>query len=255
MSQFNRILPNAPVPHSNIPNADLRSSDKRMRAVVKLGGVLFKRDPDTKAIARMGQALAGFTKEGNQLVLVAGGGENARTYIGAARKLGADESTSDLIGIQLTRANAELLRLSLGSVAAAKVSTSLTELPSLVGNGRAVVMGGLQPGQSTNAVAALAAEITRAESLVNGTDVDGVYTEDPKKNPKAKLMRSVHVDKLLGWALSGEVFAGRYELLDPLAIKILQRAKIPTSFVSLDEPENILAALRGKEIGTRVVYS
>src|SRR5437879_8523747 len=81
-------------------------------------------------------------------------------------------------------------------------------------------MGGLQPGQSTSAVAALAAEITRAEILVNGTDVDGVYTEDPKKNSKAKLMRSVHVDKLLNWAMSGEVFAGRYELLDPLAIKI-----------------------------------
>ncbi|HEY4657541.1 MAG TPA: UMP kinase [Candidatus Bathyarchaeia archaeon] len=226
-----------------------------MRAVVKLGGALFKREPDTKAIARMGQALADFAKQGNQLVLVAGGGENARAYIHAARNLGADESTSDLVGIQVTRLNAELLRLSLGSVGVPEIPTSLSELRSLVGNSRAVVMGGLQPGQSTNTVAALAAEITRAESLVNGTDVAGVYTEDPKKNPKAKLIRSVHVDKLLSWAMSGEVFAGRYELLDPLAIKILQRAKTPTRFVSLDEPENILAALRGKDVGTRVVYS
>lgn len=226
-----------------------------MRAVVKLGGALFKREPDTKAIATMGQALADFVKQGNQLVLIAGGGENARTYIDAVRKLGADESTSDLVGIQLTRVNAELLRLSLGSVAVAKIPASLSDLPSLVGNGKAVVMGGLQPGQSTNAVAALAAEITRADSLINGTDVEGVYTGDPKKNPKAKLLRSVHVDKLLNWAMSGEVFAGRYELLDPLAIKILQRAKIPTRFVSLENPENILAALRGKDVGTRVVYS
>jgi uridylate kinase len=225
-----------------------------MRAVVKLGGALFRSEPDTKAIARMGQALAGFVAEGNQLVLVAGGGENARTYINAARSLGADESTIDLLGIQLTRANAELLRLSLGFVGVTEVPTSLSELPGLVGDRRAVVMGGLQPGQSTNAVAALAAEITRAEVLVNGTDVEGVYTEDPKKNPKAKLMRSVHVDKLLGWAMSGEVFAGRYELLDPLAIKILQRSKIPTRFVSLSQPENILAALRGKDVGTLVVY-
>jgi uridylate kinase len=104
-------------------------------------------------------------------------------------------------------------------------------------------------------VAALAAEITRAEILVNGTDVDGVYTEDPKKNPKAKLIHSVHVDKLLSWAMGGEVFAGRYELLDPLAIKIMQRAKIPARFVSLGDPNNIIAALRGKEIGTNVVYS
>jgi len=226
-----------------------------MRAVVKLGGALFRRDPDVTALKEMGKVLEGFVAEGNQLVLVAGGGENARTYISAARKLGAEESTCDLLGIQITRANAELLRLALGSIASSKIPTALSDLPHCVGSGKAVVMGGLQPGQSTSAVAALAAEITRAEILVNGTDVDGVYTEDPKKNPKAKLIRSVHVDKLLNWAMSGEVFAGRYELLDPLAIKIMQRARIPTRFVSLGDPSNVLAALQGKDIGTRVLYA
>ena len=199
--------------------------------------------------------MEGFVAKGNQLVLVAGGGENARTYISAARKLGAEESTCDLLGIQITRANAELLRLALGSIASSRILTTLSDLPHCAGSGKAVVMGGLQPGQSTSAVAALAAEITRAEILVNGTDVDGVYTEDPKKNSKAKLMRSVHVDKLLNWAMSGEVFAGRYELLDPLAIKIMQRARIPTRFVSLSDPSNIIAALQDKDIGTRVLYS
>jgi len=226
-----------------------------MRAVVKLGGALFGREPNVIALKEMGEALAGFVEAANQLVLVAGGGENARTYIGTARKLGGDESTCDLLGIQITRANAELVRLALGSVASSKIPTTLSDLPHFVGSGKAVVMGGLQPGQSTNAVAALAAEITRAEILVNGTDVDGVYTEDPKKNPKAKLIRSVHVDKLLTWAMGGEVFAGRYELLDPLAIKIMQRAKIPTRFVSLGDPGNIVAALQGKDVGTKVVYS
>jgi uridylate kinase len=226
-----------------------------MRAVVKLGGTLFPREPNVTALKEVGKALAGFVEAANQLVLVAGGGENARTYIGIARKLGGDESTCDLLGIQITRANAELVRLALGSVASSKIPTTLSDLPHFVGSGKAVVMGGLQPGQSTNAVAALAAEITRAEILVNGTDVDGVYTEDPKKNPKAKLIRSVHVDKLLSWAMGGEVFAGRYELLDPLAIKIMQRARIPTRFVSLGDPGNIIAALHGKDIGTKVVYS
>jgi len=226
-----------------------------MRAVVKLGGALFRREPNVAALKDMGKVLSGFVREGNQLVLVAGGGENARTYIGAARKLGAEESTCDLLGIQITRANAELLRLAMGSIASSKIPTTLSDLPHCVGSGKAVVMGGLHPGQSTNAVAALAAEITRAEILVNGTDVDGVYSEDPKQNPKAKLIRSVNVDKLLGWAMGGEVFAGRYELLDPLAIKIMQRAKMPTRFVSLADPGNILAALQGKDVGTRVVYS
>ena len=167
-----------------------------MRAVVKLGGALFKRDPDVASIRGMAKSLSAFAEQGNQLVAVAGGGENARTYIAAARKLGAEESTCDLIGIQLTRANAELLRIALGSTAISKVPNNIGEVPHLAGEGRVLVMGGLQPGQSTNAVAALAAEITRAEFLVNATDVDGVYTQDPKKNPKARLIRSVQVDSV-----------------------------------------------------------
>src|SRR5207249_893736 len=141
-----------------------------MRAVVKLGGALFRREPNVTSLKGMGRALGGFVEDGNQLVLVAGGGENARTYIATARKLGGDESTCDLLGIQITRANAELVRLAIG-------------------------------------------------------------------------------------AMAGEVFAGRYELLDPLAIKIMQRARIPTRFVSLGDPGNIIAALQGKDIGTKVVYS
>src|SRR5213593_4092361 len=218
-----------------------------MRAVVKLGGALFRREPNVTALKDMGRVLSGFVKEGNQLVLVAGGGENARTYIGAARKLGAEESTCDLIGIQLTRANAELLRIAMGPFAVSKLPTGISEVPHLAGEGRILVMGGLQPGQSTNAVAALASEITRADFLVNATDVDGVYTQDPKKNPRAKLIPSVKVDKLLKQAMSGKVFAGGYELLDPVALKIMQRAKIPARFVSLKDPENIIGALRGRK--------
>jgi len=226
-----------------------------MKAVVKLGGALFQRDPDVNALRTMGKTLSGFVSEGNQLVTVAGGGQNARVYIEAARKLGADESTCDLLGIGVTRANADLLRLALGAVAVPKIPTLLSELNNYAAVGKAVVLGGLQPGQSTNAVAALAAEITRADFLVNATDVSGVYTADPKKDPKAKLLRSVSVDKLLSWAMAGDVYAGRYELLDPLALKIMQRARIPTRFVSLEDPSNITSALRGRDIGTLVSYS
>src|SRR5229473_6365431 len=106
-----------------------------MRAVVKLGGALFRREPNVTALKDMGKVLGVFVEEGNQLVLVAGGGENARTYISAARKLGAEESTCDLLGIQITRANAELLRLALGSIASSKIPTTLSDLPHFVGSG------------------------------------------------------------------------------------------------------------------------
>src|SRR3989442_15894120 len=90
---------------SNIVN---RAGSESMRAVVKLGGALFRRDPEVNAIKSMARALSEFAREGNQIVAIAGGGENARAYIIAARKLGAGESTCDLIGIKLTRSNPQL---------------------------------------------------------------------------------------------------------------------------------------------------
>src|SRR5256886_3303298 len=107
-----------------------------MKAVVKLGGALFQRDPDVDALRSMGKALSSFAGEGNQLVTVAGGGPNARVYIDVARKLGAGELTCDLLGIIVTRANAELFRLALGGVAVTKNTTMMSELNHYVGPGK-----------------------------------------------------------------------------------------------------------------------
>ena len=217
-----------------------------MRAVVKLGGALFKRDLQVSVIKSMAKSLVRFAGQENRLVLVAGGGANAREYIDAARKLGADESTCDLIGVQVTQVNANILQIALQSEGLSTVvARELSKLPVLLQMTNAVVMGGLQPGQSTNTVAVLAAEIIRADVLVNATDVDGVYTEDPKKNPEAKLLNMV---------LAGDVFAGRYELLDPLSIKTLERSKIPARIVSILSPDNIVRAINGENIGTRITY-
>src|SRR5207247_9099545 len=147
--------------------------------------------PDVDALRSTGKIWAGVVGEGNQLVAVAGGGQNARVYIDAARQLGADESTCDLLGISVTRANAELLRLALGSVAVPKIPTMLSELTHYVSSGKVVVRGGLQPGQSTNAVSALAAEITRSDFLVNAPDGEGVDDDHPKTNLNGMLLRSV----------------------------------------------------------------
>src|SRR5260370_16849663 len=100
-----------------------------MKAVVKLGGALFKRDPDVDALRSMGKVLSSFAGEGNQLVTVAGGGQNARVYIYVARELGADEATCDLLGIILNRANAGIFRLPLRNVCRTKIPPRPSSLP------------------------------------------------------------------------------------------------------------------------------
>lgn len=122
-----------------------------------------------------------------------------------------------------------------------------------MGSNLIVVLGGLQPGQSTNAVAALAAEAMRADLLVNATDVGGVYTADPRKDPNAKKLDKVTPEELMT-ILSTEGFrAGEYQLMDPLAIRIIQRSGLPVVIVDGRDPSNIEKALRGKRIGTRIV--
>jgi len=127
------------------------------------------------------------------------------------------------------------------------------DLMASIASGLIVVMGGLQPGQSTNAVAALAAEAMRADLLVNATDVDGVYTADPRKDPNARKLDKVTPDELMG-ILSTEGFkAGEYDLMDPQALRIIKRSKTPAIIVDGRDPSNVEKALRGKGIGTRIV--
>jgi len=115
------------------------------------------------------------------------------------------------------------------------------------------VLGGLQPGQSTNAVAAATAEAINADLLINATNVDGVYTDDPQKNPNAKKINQIKVDELLKMMIGFELSAGGYELFDPVAVKIVKRSKIPTWIIDGRDVNNIEKVLRGEKVGTKII--
>jgi uridylate kinase len=203
-------------------------------------------------IKKYGELFSKLKREGNQLVVVTGGGKNARKYIEAARKLGASEAACDQIGILVTRLNARLLITSMGDEAYPKVPETIEDLRLYFESGKVIVMGGLQPGHSTNAVTALAAESVGASILINVTNVDGVYTADPKKDPKAKKIDEISTEKLLSLISDEGVSAGSYELLDPVSIRIIERSHIPTWIVSGEDPENVLKILKGKHVGTKI---
>jgi uridylate kinase len=115
-------------------------------------------------------------------------------------------------------------------------------------------MGGLTPGHSTNAVAAIAAETVGAELLINATDVDGVYSTDPEKDKNAKKLDEVTVAELTAILSRTEMRAGAYELMDPLALRIIARSKLTTVVVDGREPHNVADALRNEKVGTRITH-
>ncbi len=223
-----------------------------MKIAIKLGGFSFPADLDVEKIRTYAELFSRLQNDGNRLVIVTGGGKNARKYIEASRRLGANEAFCDEIGIEVARLNARLLITSLDEDAYPEVPENLEELKRFFQLGRIVVMGGLQPGHSTNAVAALAAETIGASVLVNVTDVEGVYTADPKRDPEARKIDEIAAEELLGLASRESLAAGSYELMDPLSVMIIERSHIPTWIVSGEEPENILKVLRGEHVGTKI---
>lgn len=226
-----------------------------MRTVLKIGGSLLYDEAGnilTDRIKRYAGVVKNTVKEGHQLIIVVGGGKPARAFINAARELGASEAQCDWFGIKLARHNAELFIAALGDVAYPKVVESLDELETSSCIGRVVLMGGLVPGQSTNAAAALAAELVRADRLLNATNVDGVYDRDPKKSG-AKKLDTLSVDQLRTILAGSGARAGEYELFDSVAIRVVERSKIETVIFDGTDPDNLLRLFKGKKVGSTIV--
>jgi uridylate kinase len=225
--------------------------------VVKISGSLFSSRQFNDVIATIRNALS-FEKD-LLLILIAGGGATARKYIKAGEELGLDQATLDEIGIESSLLNASLLVEALHPYSSKRVPRDLNELTEEFektecgNNTRIVVCGGLYPGQSTNAVAALISEKTNANLLINATDVDGVYSKDPSRFTDAVKLASVTPAKLSEILGSESVQAGTYDLMDPVALKLISRSKIPTRIVKC-ESSSLSRVLRGENEGTAIVF-
>jgi uridylate kinase len=187
-----------------------------------------------------------------QPVVVAGGGKFARYYISTARSFGSDEASLDIIGIEVSRLNARLLILALGDQAYPAVPEDLEQVSKAITTNRIVVTGGLHPGQSTNATAAIIAEKVKASKFLNATDVDGIYDSDPNKNKNAKLFSEITVKKCIELLGSEDSAAGAYDLMDIVALKVIERSKIPTIVVRSD-PVVIENSISDNNVGTRII--
>lgn len=186
------------------------------------------------------------------LLLVVGGGAASRRYIEVARQLGLDEAGLDMIGITITRANARLLIAAFGQAAYPSPAEDFEEAASALRSFERVCMGGTHPGHTTDAVAAMAAERLRAQRLVIATNVDGVYTSDPKEDPDAKRLDKLSYAELVELT-GGAREAGVSAVIDPLAAQIIQRSQVATRVVDGNDHDNVARAVQGGSFeGTRV---
>jgi uridylate kinase len=222
----------------------------KKRIVIKLSGRIFSMD-NVKMLKDYASFLVKISKI-YQPVVVTGGGNIARHYITHARSSGADESTLDELGIEISRLNAKLLIYALKNKAYSHPPTTLQEVRHAVDDGLIVVTGGLHPGQSTNGTAALIAEKIEAEQFLNATDVDGVYDKDPNKFKNAKKFKRIELKNLRNMLVQEDSIAGGYDLMDIVALKIIERSKIKTRILKADI-KIIERAIKGEDVGTEIV--
>ena len=221
--------------------------------VVSVGGsILIQDKDDITFIRKLAKVLIGKTAN-HKLYVVTGGGRVAREYIRIGRELGASETSLDEIGIDVTRLNARLLITALGSHAYQVPAKTIEEALHAGKTHQIVVMGGLHPGFTTDAVSAMIAERVNAARLVNATSVAGVFTSDPKKDPHAKMLKKMTFDELIKIVDKSEHAAGPNIVFDPLAAKIVKRSGIRTLICDGRNLPVLMSAIENKDFtGTTI---
>ena len=222
----------------------------KKRVVIKLSGSVFGETANKKSLMQYAKMLQSISRK-VQPVVVAGGGRIARYYINLARELGVDEASLDELGIEVSRLNAQVFVYALGNAAYSHIPKSLHDIVVAVETGRIVVAGGLHPGQSTNATSAQIAEKISASMFVNATDVDGIYNKDPNKYKNAKLFKKIKVRELRNMLAHESAMAGAYDLMDIVALKVIERSRLNTRVVRSD-PSIIRRAIEGANVGTMI---
>ena len=222
-----------------------------MKVILRVGGSVVGSPLNASLIGRYITLLKKLKSQGHKVVVVVGGGSLARDFIKVAANLGLEETKQDWTAIHASRLFAHLFTLGLGEDCCRTVPISIDEAEAcLEEDGKIVVMGGLRPGMTTDTVAALIGERLQADLLVKGSNVDGIYNKDPRKFSDAKKLNQIKFEELGDFFEAHQHKAGIHQIIDPEAIKILQRCMLKTVVVDGYNSENILAAVNGEKVGT-----
>ncbi|GAB3698585.1 amino acid kinase family protein [Halorubrum pallidum] len=224
-----------------------------MRVVVSVGGSVLAPDLASGRVAAYADAIERLVASGHEVGVVVGGGGIAREYIETARDLGANEVELDQFGIGTTRLNARLLIAALGETAAVSPATEYDEAAAGLRRGEVSVMGGMTPGQTTDAVAAAFAESVDADLLVYATSADGVYDADPNVDPDATQFAEMSPAELVEVVLPMSRDAGASAPVDLLAAKLIDRAGMRAIVLDGTDPSAVVdAVVSGNHTGTDV---
>ncbi len=234
-----------------MPNAKYR------RILLKLGGEALAGEGGYGISPEQAEFVAGKVKAvrdlGVEVALVIGGGNLWRGRSGAQR--GMEQATSDHIGMIGTVMNALALQDALERVGLATRAMSAIEMRAVaepyirrravrhLEKGRVVIFAGGtgNPYFTTDTAGALRAMEIDADVVIKATKVDGVYDDDPKKNPNARKFATLTYIEALNRQL---------KVLDATAISLCMDNSLPILVLNLWNGDDLTRAVMGESVGT-----
>jgi uridylate kinase len=239
-------------PNSNSYSSNSSYAPKNRTFVLSVGGSVFFSDKlRAPKIAKFCEAINELKREGFEFVIVVGGGRIARAYQAGAKALGANNFDLDEVAIQITRANA-LLFTHIIDNAWKEVLIDPKQADNVLLLGKTPVYGGTTPGQTTDSVAAIIAEMMNAE-FINLSNVDGIYSADPNKEQNAKMYKELTHVKMVSLLKAQASKPGGHSFVDAHAAAIINRSKIKSFFVSGEDLNNFKNCVRGNEFRGTIV--
>ncbi|KAF9609130.1 hypothetical protein IFM89_013384 [Coptis chinensis] len=241
--------------------ANSKQSYKWRRVLLKVSGEALAGDQaqniDPKVITMsIAREVASVTRLGVEVAIVVGGGNIFRgaSWAGCS---GLDRSSADYIGMLATVMNAIFLQATMESIGIpTRVQTAfrMSEVaePYIrrravrhLEKGRVVIFaaGTGNPFFTTDTAAALRCAEINAEVVLKATNVDGVFDDDPKRNPNACLLDTLNYSDVTSRDLS---------VMDMTAITLCQENNIPVVVFNLNKPGNISKAIKGERVGTLI---
>ena len=236
------------------------AESKYHRVLLKLSGESFCRPGqlgiDGNALESIAERIAEICKTGPQVAVVVGAGNFLRGEA-FAKSSHIPRNTADYMGMLATIINACALQEVLEKLGQPTRVLSAIEVAAMcepfirrrairhLEQGRvAILAGGTgNPFFTTDTCAALRASELDADLLVKATKVEGVYSDDPKKNPDAQLFETLTYD---------DVLSRNLRIMDHAAISLCRENNIPIVVLNIFEKGNIAKALCGQRVGTRI---
>ncbi len=219
--------------------------DTQKRIIISLGGSLIvPNEIDIPFLKEFVLTLTAYVEKGFTFIVITGGGRIARTYTLSAKEITTPTYEDlDWIGIESTRLNAELVRVCFGQHAYSEIIFNPEHIPET--DKAIIVGGGWKPGNSSDMAAVACAESVGAHIVINLSNIDSVYTTDPRYNPDA-----IKIEKI-SWSdfralLPKEWNPGLNAPFDPIAAERAHTLGLEVSIMNGKNIENFKKYLNGE---------